>query len=164
MHLYLLRHGIAENGKPGSPDIDRALVAEGRKRLREVLRVAKGAGMSPRLILTSPYQRAVESAEIAAAVLGYKAELLRTSALTPDSMPQKAYDEVRVHGDAEQLLLVGHEPLFSQLTAYLLASPGMPVEFQKGAIMRLDLDQLGPQPRGVLRWYLTAKLAKAVRE
>ena len=164
MQLYLLRHGTAEKGKPGSPDSARALVPDGRKNLREVLRVAKAAGMSPKLILTSPYRRAVETAEIAAAVLGYKQELLRTSALTPDSPAQSAWDEIRVHGDAEQLLLVGHEPLLSQLTGYLLASPGLLMEFKTGGIVRIELDQLGAQPRGVLRWYLTPKLARGTSE
>jgi phosphohistidine phosphatase len=40
MEIYLLRHGIAEDQKPGGRDADRALTGEGKKKLREVLEVA----------------------------------------------------------------------------------------------------------------------------
>jgi phosphohistidine phosphatase len=159
VQLYLLRHGIAEIGRLGSPDSERALVPEGRRKLREVLRAAKLAGVAPKLILTSPYRRAVETAEIAAGVLGYKEELLRTKALVPDSDPHAVWEEVRVHKDAEQMMLVGHEPLFSHLTAHLLACPSLQIDFKKGAIVRVDVEQFGVQPRGELRWFLTPKLA-----
>ena len=45
MQIYLLRHGIAENALPGQPDSERALTAEGREKLRRVLkRGARGRG------------------------------------------------------------------------------------------------------------------------
>jgi len=121
--------------------------------------MAKSAGVAPKLIVTSPYKRAVETAEIAASVLGYKDELLRTKALIPDSDPHSVWEEVRVHKDNEQMLLVGHEPLFSHLTAHLLACPTLQIDFKKGAIVRVDLEQFGVQPRGELRWFLTPRLA-----
>jgi len=43
MQIYLLRHGIAEDAKPGQPDADRALTAEGRDKLRRVLKRARAA-------------------------------------------------------------------------------------------------------------------------
>ena len=44
MQIYLLRHGIAEDGKPGRPDSERALTEEGREKLRRVLKRARSAG------------------------------------------------------------------------------------------------------------------------
>src|SRR5271168_401188 len=120
MQLYILRHGIAEDGAAGQPDSERALTAEGKKRLRPVLRMAQKAGVSPSLILSSPYRRALETAELAAKVLHYKGEVLRSRTLTPSSSPTSVWDEIRVHKDEPQILLAGHEPLFSSLTAYLL--------------------------------------------
>ena len=43
MEIYLLRHGIAEDQRAGMRDADRALTSEGKKRLKEVLQVAKAA-------------------------------------------------------------------------------------------------------------------------
>jgi len=57
------------------------------------------------------------------------------------------------------LLLVGHEPLFGLLFAYLLGEPGLLIDFKKGALARIDIESFGPQPRGVQRWFLPPKLA-----
>jgi phosphohistidine phosphatase len=159
MQIYLLRHGIAETAGPGQADSERSLVPEGRRKLREVLKVAKTSDVRPSLILTSPYRRAVQTAEVAAAVLGYKSDLLRTKALEPGSDPSGVWDEVRVHRDHSEVMLVGHEPLFSQLTAYLLNAPSLVVDFKKGALVRIDLDNFGPRPRGILRWFMPPKVA-----
>ncbi|MEK7753182.1 MAG: phosphohistidine phosphatase SixA, partial [Acidobacteriota bacterium] len=58
------------------------------------------------------------------------------------------------------LLLAGHEPQFSQLAAYLLAAPELVVDFKKGALVAIEMEQFGPHPRGALRWMLVPKLAK----
>jgi phosphohistidine phosphatase len=120
MQLYLLRHGIAENGRPGARDADRALTPEGKKKLREVLRTAARAGVAPDYILTSPYLRAVETAEIASEVLRFKSDMIRSKALVPESSPEDLWEEVRVYKGAGQILVSSHEPLLSRAVAYLL--------------------------------------------
>jgi hypothetical protein len=54
MQIYLLRHGIAEDAKPGHPDSERPLTAEGRDKLRRVLKRGQTADLDPSLILSSP--------------------------------------------------------------------------------------------------------------
>lgn len=159
MDIYLLRHGIAEDGRAGQPDSDRALTAEGRKKLRGVLRTASAAGVRPSLILSSPYKRALQTAELAAEILEYRGELIRTRALEPGSRPEAVWDELRTHKDAQDVLLAGHEPLFSTLTAFLVGCPDLRVDFKKGGLLCLEIDRLTAAPRGVLKWYLTPKLS-----
>jgi phosphohistidine phosphatase len=159
MEIYILRHGIAEDAPPGQPDSERALTSDGRKKLRSVLRTAASAGVAPSLILTSPYKRALQTAQLAAEILDYKGELLRTKALEPNGSPKAVWDEIRVHKDEARILLAGHEPLFSRLMAYLLGSPNLQVDFKKGAIACIELDRFPAEPHGVLRWMLTPKLA-----
>jgi len=158
MQLYILRHGIAEDGKPGGDDSDRALTSEGKKKLREILQVAQKAGVSPTLIVSSPYRRAVETARAAVDVLGYKDKVLETNALIPSSDPKSVWEEIRVHKSEPELMVVGHEPLLSMLTGYLLAAPSLSVDLKKGAIVRIDLDGFGALPCGVLKWMLVPKL------
>jgi phosphohistidine phosphatase len=160
MELYLLRHGIAEDGAPGQPDSDRELTAEGRKKLKSVLKVAAEAGVAPQLIITSPLKRALQTAEIAAEALGYQGQIMRSDSLVPDSRPETVWEELRLHGDARQVVLTGHEPLFSAMTAYLLNTPELRFEFKKGAIVRIDLLSFGGRPHGILQWILTPKLAR----
>jgi phosphohistidine phosphatase len=153
MEIYLLRHGIAEEGHPDSA---RALTAEGKEKLRKVL---KRAGVKPTLILTSPYTRAIETAQIAAEVLGYEGELERSDSLTPEGSPAGVWDEIRAHRNEPSILLASHEPLMSATVAHLLGSPGVHVDMKKAALVRIDVDRFGPHPLGVLKWMLTPAIA-----
>ena len=161
MEIYILRHGIAEDSVPGQSDSERSLTSEGKKKLRNVLRAAREAGVSPALILTSPLKRAVQTAQLAAEILEYPGDLLRTKALEPGAHPQMAWEEIRVHKDEQAILLAGHEPLFSSLTAYLLGCPDLRVDFKKGALACVEMDRFGAEPHGALKWLLTPKLAAA---
>jgi len=159
MELYLVRHGIAEDHSPSGRDQDRRLTEEGRDKLRKVLKRAASAGVEPALIISSPYKRAVETAELAAAELDYKGEILRVGSLAPDSSPPSVWSEIREHRDEPSILLAGHEPLFSSTVAWLLGSTREMVDFRKAALIRIDVHSFGPAPQGVLQWMLTAKLA-----
>ena len=159
MEIYLLRHGIAEDGKPGRPDEERALTEEGREKLRRVLKRARAAEAKPGAILASPYRRAVETAEVAAAALGYKGRIERVAALTPDASPHDAWEEIRLRKAEDAILLASHEPLMSSLAAFLLASPALQVDMKKAALVRLDCERFGAEPKSVLKWMLTPGVA-----
>lgn len=148
MEIYLLRHGIAEDGYP---DAQRALTDEGKEKLRKVL---KRSGAKPSLILSSPYKRALETAHVAAEVLGYKDDIEPAKALTPDGSPTDVWAEIRAHQGESAILLASHEPLMSATVAYFLGSPGVHVDMKKAALVRIDVDRLGPHPMGVLKWML----------
>jgi phosphohistidine phosphatase len=155
MQIYLLRHGIAEDAKPGHPDAERPLTDEGRDKLRRVLKRARTADLEPSLILSSPYRRAVETAAVAAEVLAYKGETARTQALVPEASPFDAWEEIRNRKNERAILLSSHEPLMSSLAAFLLDSPALRVEMKKAALVRIDCDRFGPKAAGVLKWMLT---------
>jgi phosphohistidine phosphatase len=159
VELYLLRHGIAEDRSPSGRDPDRRLTEEGREKLRRVLKRAAAAGVEPSLIISSPYTRAVETAEIAASELKYKGEILRAAALVPDSSPPSVWGEIREHRQESSILLAGHEPLFSATVAWLLGSNHEMVEFRKAGLVRIDIHGFGATPNGILQWMLTPKLA-----
>ena len=159
MEIYLLRHGIAEDGRPGGRDSDRALTAEGEEKLRRVLKRARQSGVAPGVILASPYRRAVETAQIATQILEYGGEIVKTHALVPNATPLQAWEEICSRRTEEAILLASHEPLMSSLAAFLLSSPALQVEMKKGALVRVDCGNFGPAPRGVLKWMLTAALA-----
>lgn len=164
MQVYLLRHGIAEEARPGKSDADRELTAEGRGKLRDTLRVAANTAAQPSLILSSPLVRALQTAQLAARHLHYKGEILQTNVLSPNSHVDRVWDEIRVHHDERELMLVGHDPLFTNLAGYLLGVPELQIDFKKGAILRIDIESFGPQPSGILRWFLTSKLASGAFE
>ena len=159
MEIYLLRHGIAEDAPPGMPDSDRALTPAGRQKLRRVLSRARAAKVAPGVILSSPYRRAVETAEVAVESLGYRGKIAQTTALTPDASPHDAWEEIRARKTESSLLLASHEPLMSSLLAFLLNTPALMVDFKKAALARVDCDRFGPEPHGMLKWILTPATA-----
>ncbi len=164
MQVYLLRHGIAEEGHVGMRDADRELTAEGKRKLRETFRILTNADVAPTLILSSPLARAIQTAELARELLKTKNEVLLTKALSPNSTVEQVWDELRVHRDEAELMLVGHEPLFSRLSAYFLGANDLKIDFKKGAVLRVDMESFGHQPRGTLRWFFVSRLAgKTVR-
>lgn len=159
MEIYLLRHAIAENARPGLKDAERAVTEEGRQKLKRVLERARGAGVKPDVILSSPYRRALETAEIAADSLKYDGKIVQTSALVPDGNPRHAWEEIRSRKSESAILLASHEPLMSSLLAHLLASPALMVDMKKAGLCRIDCDRFGQEPRCVLKWLLTPATA-----
>lgn len=160
MEILLLRHGIAEDAAPGHPDSERALTAEGKDKLRRVLKRARSAGVEPSLVISSPYRRAVETADIAADALGYKGTIMRTRVLQPNASPHDTWEEIRSYKDETAILLASHEPLMSSLAAFLLNSPALVVDMKKAALMRLECDRITQQPRFILKWMLTPAIAE----
>ena len=154
MLLLILRHGKAEPGRAGAPDSSRRLTAEGKELLRPVLSRAAESGVKPETVLVSPYVRARETAEIAREMLGVSEQPLACDALTPDSDPKSVWDEVRVHSQASQLMLVGHNPLLSSLLSALIAD-GRPMDLQTASLACVDVGSIAVLPEGRLLWVLT---------
>jgi len=163
MMVLLLRHGVAEDRAPGKPDSSRKLTEEGREKLRRVLEVARNAGVQPGLVLTSPYVRAVETAELASLLLNAP-KPRTTDALLPSSRPQAVWSELRLHADQECVLLAGHEPLISETVSFLLSCSRIVVDVKKGSLICIELNAKSAAPKGVLCWMLTANLAAAARK
>ena len=157
MEIYILRHGIAEDRKAGASDADRALTDAGRERLRAVLERARAAGVKPSLILTSPYKRALQTAQIAGQALGCN-KIVESEVLVPESSPKAVWDALGARRKEEALLVAGHEPLLSMTAAYLLGVPALQIDLKKAALLRIDLESFSGPPRGILKWMLTPRL------
>ena len=158
MEIYILRHGLAEEAHGGMRDADRPLTPEGTKKLLPVLRRARAIDVQPPVILTSPYRRARETAQVAAEALRGEPKLVECRALIPDSSPEAVWDEIRNHKSDKQIMVVGHEPLLSSVYAYLMGAASAQIDVKKGSLGRIDVDRFNGQPRGVLRWLIHPKL------
>lgn len=158
MRLFLLRHGIAEDGI-GMADSQRQLTAEGRKKLRKVLHSATEAGLRPDVIVTSPYIRARQTAAVAAEELQYAGQIVESALLTPEASPHAAWEDLRAYRHVDQVLVTGHNPHLSSLVCLLIGARAGAVEMHKAGIACLDLLSMGPEPRATLNWLLTPKSA-----
>jgi len=145
-----MRHGIAEQRSETGRDGDRRLTPEGVAGLERTLERARASGVRPSLILCSPYLRARQTAEIAARVLGCQGPILESAALTPDAAPHGVWEEVRLYPDQPAILLAAHEPLLSMTAGWMLGGGGD--AFAPSGMVAIDFAELGPAPRGVIRW------------
>lgn len=161
MDLYLLRHAIAvERGTPGfEADHLRPLIADGRVKMERIAAGMAALELRFDAILTSPYVRAEQTAEIAAAALGQRKKLRHEPALQADRSPQEFV--ARLAGklaEHQRILAVGHEPFLSSLATLLLGLPGgSAVIMKKGGLCKLAIAQLKPKPVAQLEWLLTPR-------
>ena len=156
MRLILMRHGIAtkrSQARRGS-DADRALTAQGVSRVRKAAQGLRALKVAPRVVLTSPYLRARQTAELVAEGLGLPARRIVTSeALLPDAEPDLLYRELRERDDPEALC-TGHAPQLDQALALALGiGRNSATELKKAGAAAIELMQWVP-PRGRLIWLL----------
>ena len=164
MNLYILRHGIAvERGTPGfKTDADRPLTPKGKRQLREVAAAMKRLNLHFDLILSSPFLRARQTAEVVAQSLRLEQRLACSEELAPDGRPKSLIRQLQDWGPApENILLVGHEPYLSQLIAWLISDgAATSIELKKGGLGKLEMDALRSGRCATLAWLLTPKQMK----
>ncbi|GAB4495325.1 MAG: phosphohistidine phosphatase SixA [Anaerolineales bacterium] len=155
MRLYFLRHGIAEDReKWQGDDTDRPLTEKGRKRLERTAKNIAPLDLELDAIITSPLLRARETAEIMAKILKLKDALREDARLAPGFNLAALKNLLAEHAECKAILLVGHEPDFSQ-TIHALTH-GV-VVMKKGALARVDLDDVNTL-EGHLAWLIPPKV------
>lgn len=75
MHIYVIRHGKAEEHSESGLDRDRVLKGKGHKQAKWLADEIAQREVRPELVLSSPYPRARETAEPIWAALGMNAQI-----------------------------------------------------------------------------------------
>lgn len=162
MDVYLLRHGFAMDREEAATqdidDADRPLTGKGRRDVNAVARYARRLGIAPDHACTSSLRRATETLEVAGKAMKLPDPVV-TASLLPEASPEALWTELRAIKDSQSVLAVGHRPHIRTMAEYLLGSK-LELDFKKGALVRITLDSEAENPRGVLRWMITPKLAR----
>lgn len=158
IRLYFLRHGRADrDAYDGADDDLRPLTPAGRDRLRRCLPALLALDLDLDLVLSSPLTRARQTAGIVAAGLGRGKLVAETPDLGHGFSLRKLAELLAAHRSARRIMLVGHEPSFSQVIGDLT---GGRVVCRKGSLARVDM-----LPNGVLRgelvWLLQPRILLA---
>ena len=161
MNLYLLRHAEADpRGTPGCrDDSDRALTKDGVSTMRRAAKGMRRLELDFDLILSSPYVRARQTAEITADVLGAKKKLKFSDHLASDGDPRQLVAELdRDYSGRGSILLVGHEPYLSELICTLIeCRSGSALALKKAGLCKLSTDSLRFGPCATLDWLVTPR-------
>jgi phosphohistidine phosphatase len=162
VRLLIVRHAIAvPHGTKGIPDNDRPLTPRGIERFESAAKGLARAFARPDALLTSPWKRARQTADILSAAFGGPTPK-ETKALT-NAHFDVLLREIRAQGASATVAVVGHEPWLSALLARLLGSSAdESFEFKKGGVAIVDFDG-PPTGRGHLAAYLPPKLMRQLR-
>jgi len=147
--------------KTGQPDHLRPLSSKGREQMRAAVSALTELVPSANLIVTSPYTRAVQTAEIVRKAYGDKIRAETTDTLEPERGPGEFESWLRSQADADVVIAVGHEPHLSTLATWLMTgSDESHIELKKGGACLLLFAQRVKRGAGTLRWLMGPKELK----
>ena len=162
MQLYIVRHGIAIDREDPKcpPDPERYLTEEGIEKTKQVAKGVAALGASADLFLSSPYTRAMQTAEIFANALEYsKQKIRRTDLLLPGAEPSMLFRELAKDKQSSCVFLFGHAPQLDDIIATGLATKHHLTSLKKAGVALLELKRISP-PSAELVWVATPKLLR----
>ena len=165
MDLYLVRHAVAfdRDYKRWPNDADRPLTPEGEDDFRLAAGDLSSIVPQVEMVLSSPYVRAWQTAEILSEEASWPAPDI-FSVLKPEVPPHEVALALRTYAAADSLALVGHRPSLHELAAYLLTGEGdmLNIGLKKGGAACIQFDDAPERGAGKLRWLLTPKILRDI--
>lgn len=125
MDVTVIRHGTAEDRAP--TDAERALTPVGRAEAERAGQRLAGLDPPPDAVVSSPYLRALQTAELVAGHVGLGGTLTTDERLVPDAAPAGVLRLLSRYAGHRHVVLVAHEPILSSACALLTGQsvPGL---------------------------------------
>jgi len=162
MQLYIVRHGIAIDREDPScpPDAERYLTEEGVEKTGQVAKGLAALGVTADLMLSSPYIRALQTAEIFATALDCDPQKIRKiDLLLPGAEPSLLFRELAKDKRASSVFVFGHAPQLDDVIATALGSKNHVTALKKAGVALVELKRISP-PVGLLVWLAPPKLLR----
>ena len=154
MRLYLLRHGAADWPNWDRPDDERPLTDRGKKEMRKVAKFLRALDIPLEEIVSSPLTRARETADIVADCFKMH---VREQEVLGHGFGVSGLKEILRTYPVDHLMIVGHEPSFSEVVQELT---GGDCKLSKGGVAVIDLND--GDLKGRLLWLFPPKIAKVL--
>jgi phosphohistidine phosphatase len=162
MEIYVVRHGIAIDREDPKcpPDPERYLTEQGIEKTSRVAAAVAALSGAPDSLLSSPYVRAMQTAEIFAKALDYpKQKIRRTDLLLPGAEPTLFFRELAKDKHTSTLFVFGHAPQLDDLIATALGLKHHITSLKKAGVALIELKRVSP-PSGQLIWLAPPKLLR----
>lgn len=109
MNLYLIRHSFAENISFDKKDFDRELTEKGKFVIKKASEAWKNYLVKLDVVLTSPFIRAVQTAEILSSILQESQNIIKDNILAAGSRTSSLIDLLN-SVNYKNVAVVGHQP------------------------------------------------------
>lgn len=158
MDVYVLRHGKAELRSPSiKSDYKRALTVIGKKDLQHISKAIKNMNIKFDYIISSPLLRARQTAEIVLSFVKTKRSIVFWNELKPESSVEEISKKLYTLKPDSSVLLVGHEPILSELVGSLISDGTTSIILKKGGFAHVQCVIQNSIITGTLRSLLTPK-------
>ncbi len=135
MKVYLMQHALACSS---AENPERPLSPEGIIQAKAAAKGIKRLGLSFDLIVSSPKRRAHQTAALIAEGVRFPhSDILTSDRVLPDRLPQEFLDLLQTEAPESSILMVGHMPHLSKLSAQLLQ--GADIVFENAGLACFDL-------------------------
>jgi phosphohistidine phosphatase len=156
VQLLVIRHAVAEEREAfaatGRDDSLRPLTEDGARKMRRVARGLRQVVPTIGVLVTSPFTRAAQTADIVAAEYGLDG-VQSDSVLEPERPVAEVVAWLRRVASSPLLAVVGHEPQLGRLVTYLLGGGDRTgVVLKKGGACLLEFDDTPRAGAGRLVW------------
>ena len=158
MNLYLMRHANA-GVRRENPLLDarRGLVKEGKEQCMLMARMLNSLKVQVDTVISSPFKRAMQSAQFVATVLGYEGRVVIDPALGLEGDYAAFLDLLARYADREGVLVVGHNPNMFKFLGHLISGDdGASIRMRKGSVARIDFKSHPPR----LHWLIDPRMAR----
>ena len=156
--LYLLRHAKSSWKDLTLPDFDRPLKDRGRKAAKRIGKYLGAEKLSDPLVICSPAVRTRETAEIVLKHAHLPVAVRSEELIYEASLRHLVQVVSEIPDDKQVVILIGHNPGFEELLAYLT---GEGRRMPTGALAKIKLDVESwkdiKEDQGTLDWFVTPK-------
>jgi phosphohistidine phosphatase len=119
--LYIVRHAKSSWDFPDLPDVERPVIEEGIFKTKKIAIELKKRNVSVDLIISSHAKRALETAKMIATGIYFPVEKIEVSKDIYEVGMDDVFDMIfEVNNDVQSLMIVGHNPTFTQIANYFL--------------------------------------------
>ena len=167
--LILLRHALAQDRAAALAhnirDAQRPLTTSGREKMHCAAQGLRRLLPQLDLVLTSPWRRALQTAEILIQEYRRPLELKKCDALIPGAELKALLDVLHEYPNATTVLCVGHEPDLSNLAGKLITNRNKNLlNLKKGGACLLEFPRDFHVGDACLVWLLTPRMLRSLKK
>lgn len=157
--IFILRHGLAEdlNDKQIKSDFDRNLTEEGKEKTQNLSLLFNKLKEEVDVVLSSPYNRSKQTAEIFVNSLSPKPILKIVDFLSCGASSKDIARGLLPYSSKSKIVLVGHAPDLEMFLGKLIGASR--IKLKKGALAKINLNN-SIELAGELEWLITSKIVK----